>query len=77
MSSHRFANRLQQSNQAQEKAYLLGTVVFTSTNDDGLEVIDGQQRLATTTVLIAAIRDFLVSRKEDISAAVAIRHSAV
>src|SRR5262245_44215164 len=49
-----------------KKAYFLGTIVFTRTDDDALEVIDGQQRLATTTILIAAIRDFLLSRKEDV-----------
>jgi uncharacterized protein with ParB-like and HNH nuclease domain len=47
------------------KSYFLGTIVFTMTRDDALEVIDGQQRLATTTILIAAIRDHLLSLKED------------
>jgi hypothetical protein len=47
-------------------AYFLGTIVFTNTRDEALEVIDGQQRLATTTILIAAIRDYLLGRKEDI-----------
>jgi len=49
-----------------KKSYFLGTIVFTSTPDDSLEVIDGQQRLATTTILIAAIRDHLHSVKEDV-----------
>jgi uncharacterized protein DUF262/uncharacterized protein DUF1524 len=49
-----------------KKGYFLGTIVFTSTADEALEVIDGQQRLATTTILIAAIRDNLLSRKEDV-----------
>jgi uncharacterized protein with ParB-like and HNH nuclease domain len=30
------------------------------------EVVDGQQRLATTTILLAAIRDFLVNKKEEL-----------
>lgn len=38
--------------------YFLGTVVLTK-GDKGLpEVSDGQQRLATTTILLAAIRDY-------------------
>lgn len=39
--------------------YFLGTVVLTKGGGDRLEVADGQQRLATTSILIAAIRDFL------------------
>lgn len=38
--------------------YFLGTIVLTS-GDEGLpEVTDGQQRLATTMILLAAIRDY-------------------
>lgn len=39
--------------------YFLGTVVLTQGGGDRLEVADGQQRLATTSILIAAIRDYL------------------
>ena len=39
--------------------YFLGTVVLTQGSGDRLEVADGQQRLATTSILIAAIRDRL------------------
>jgi hypothetical protein len=46
--------------QAQE--YFLGSVVATSAGAQRLDVVDGQQRLATTTIIIAAIRDhFLAS----------------
>lgn len=38
--------------------YFLGSIIMTP-SDDRLEVIDGQQRLATTTMLIAAIRDYI------------------
>lgn len=38
-------------------AYFLGTLVFTRGANDFPEVSDGQQRLATTTVLLAAVRD--------------------
>ncbi len=40
--------------------YFLGTMVFTR-GDDFLHVADGQQRLATTMILLAAIRDHLLS----------------
>jgi len=39
--------------------YFLGTVMFTKGGED-IEVADGQQRLATASMLIAAIRDYLV-----------------
>ena len=39
--------------------YFLGTLVLTQGDTDRLEVADGQQRLATTSILIAAIRDYL------------------
>jgi hypothetical protein len=39
--------------------YFLGTVMFTEGGDD-TEVADGQQRLATVSILIAAIRDYLI-----------------
>ena len=39
--------------------YFLGTVVLTHGESGIPEVADGQQRLATATILLAAIRDFL------------------
>ena len=41
------------------QTYFLGTVVLTQGSEDRLEVADGQQRLATTSILVAAIRDYL------------------
>jgi Protein of unknown function DUF262/Protein of unknown function (DUF1524) len=41
------------------QTYFLGAVVLTQGSEDRLEVADGQQRLATTSILIAAIRDYL------------------
>ena len=38
-------------------AYFLGTIVLTQT-EERPEVADGQQRLATTTVLLATMRDY-------------------
>lgn len=49
-----FANAI-----ANNKAtYFLGTIVLTRGEGDIPEVSDGQQRLATTTILLAAIRDY-------------------
>ena len=39
--------------------YFLGTIVTIPRGKDDLEVVDGQQRLATTAMLLAAIRDYL------------------
>src|SRR5690349_10713976 len=40
--------------------YFLGTVMFTHNERGDIEVADGQQRLATVSILIAAIRDYLI-----------------
>lgn len=50
--------------QSNKSHYFLGTIVLTSRPVP--EVVDGQQRLATTTILLAAIRDFLIERDEDL-----------
>lgn len=38
--------------------YFIGSIVVARTGGDRPEVVDGQQRLATTTILFAAIRDW-------------------
>jgi hypothetical protein len=43
--------------------YFLGTIVLTSGGDEP-EVSDGQQRLATATILLTAIRDYLKAAKD-------------
>lgn len=48
----------------EDGSYFLGTVVTIPSDD--LEVVDGQQRLATTAILLAAIRDYLQGQGEDI-----------
>jgi hypothetical protein len=47
------------SNAIADGIYFLGTIVLTGGEGDVPEVTDGQQRLATTTILLAAIRDHL------------------
>ncbi len=44
--------------------YFLGTIVLTQGDDDLPEISDGQQRLATTTILLAAMRDYLKTSKD-------------
>lgn len=41
-----------------EPEYFLGTIVLTQPEPGKFEIADGQQRLATSTVLLAAIRDY-------------------
>jgi uncharacterized protein DUF262 len=44
--------------------YFLGTVVLTPSEDgDRIVIIDGQQRLATTTILLAVLRDIADDQK--------------
>jgi hypothetical protein len=45
--------------------YFLGTIVLTRAGSNKATVIDGQQRLATTAILIAAIRDEYRARGDD------------
>ena len=44
--------------------YFLGTIVLTQGADQVPEVSDGQQRLATTSILISGIRDYFVKHNE-------------
>jgi hypothetical protein len=44
-----------------ENEYFLGSIVATTGVDDREEIVDGQQRLATTSILIAAVRDYFYS----------------
>lgn len=44
---------------SENRTYFLGTIVLSQTADNRWEVADGQQRLATTAILISAIRDHL------------------
>ena len=51
-----------------DEEYFLGSCVLTGTDGDYLDVVDGQQRLTTVVILIAAIRDFFKERGDDKSA---------
>ncbi len=46
--------------------YFLGTVVTIPRSNGALEVVDGQQRLATTAILLTAIRDYLRTNSEEV-----------
>ena len=47
-----------------KQSYFLGTIVLTNRAGEVLEISDGQQRLATTTILLASFRDYF-HRKND------------
>ena len=51
-----------------KSTYFLGTIVLTRRDTEVPEVSDGQQRLATTTILLAAIRDYLFRAGDEIRA---------
>lgn len=53
-----------------EPEYFLGTLVFTRSGSSEFDVIDGQQRLATVSILIAQIRDYLHTQNDDRSATI-------
>jgi len=48
---------------ATDDQYFLGSIIMTPAEEGRLEVIDGQQRLATTSILIAAIRDYIFANE--------------
>lgn len=47
---------------SKHEEYFLGTVVLADGEDNRESIIDGQQRLVTTSILIAAIRDYFASK---------------
>ncbi len=49
----------------EEGPYFLGTIVTIPKDEGTLEVVDGQQRLATTAILLSAIRDYSKEIGED------------
>lgn len=56
-------------NQSLPHDYFIGSIVINQTKDEGLwEVVDGQQRLATITIIFSAIRDFLKTNNDETAA---------
>ena len=53
---------------ANKGSYFLGTIVLTRGEGEIPEVSDGQQRLATTTILLAAIRDYFFRNGDKVRA---------
>ena len=47
-----------------EAEYFLGTIVTIPRSTESLEVVDGQQRLATVAILLAEIRNYLCATEE-------------
>ena len=45
--------------------YFLGSVVMSQKNKDRPEVVDGQQRLATVTILLASVRDYFYEKHDE------------
>lgn len=52
---------------SQEAEYFLGTVVTIPRSPEVLEVVDGQQRLATTAIFLAEVRNYLKGKEPLIS----------
>src|ERR1700687_1110348 len=48
---------------AEPQEYFLGTVVTVPRSPDVLEIIDGQQRLATTAIFLAQVRNYLAKQE--------------
>jgi Protein of unknown function DUF262/Protein of unknown function (DUF1524) len=60
-----FWNDLSEALNGNEPDYFLGSLVLTPSDDDKrLTIIDGQQRLATTSLFLAALRDIWAERGE-------------
>src|SRR5271163_4494270 len=53
------------SMQKGKEVYFLGIIVFTTSPKGILEVADGQQRLATTTIILTAIRDIFLELNDE------------
>ena len=51
-----------------ETEYFLGSIVVIKNDEGRPQVVDGQQRLATTMILLAAIRDYFHKKKEVVRA---------
>jgi len=50
-------------NNISEEEYFLGTIVLSKKEDNKLEIIDGQQRIATIVIFFSVLKDFLDDEK--------------
>ncbi len=50
--------------ESQSEDYFLGTIVVVRKDNGTREIVDGQQRLATSAILICSIRDFIQSMQD-------------
>lgn len=55
---------IQEAIKNKEKEYFLGSIVVTGPINQRFQVVDGQQRLATISLLISSIKDKFVEQKE-------------
>ncbi|HOY22880.1 MAG TPA: DUF262 domain-containing HNH endonuclease family protein [Cellvibrio sp.] len=57
-------NDINEAIKNKEKEYFLGSIVVTSGENNRYEVVDGQQRLTTVSLIIAAIKDIFEKEKD-------------
>jgi hypothetical protein len=50
-----------------DRIYFLGTIVTIPRPNGSLEIVDGQQRLTTATILLSAIRDYLMPMEKELA----------
>ncbi|HLO67156.1 MAG TPA: DUF262 domain-containing protein [Holophaga sp.] len=58
-------NDIQDAIKNREKEYFLGSIVVTGPKDQRFEVVDGQQRLATVSLLVSAIKDKFSEQQDE------------
>lgn len=66
-------NDIESAIQEKQTEYFLGSIVAATGEHDLPEIVDGQQRLATISILIAAIRDFFFTELKDTETATLIQ----
>ncbi|MBL8121468.1 DUF262 domain-containing protein [Candidatus Saccharibacteria bacterium] len=69
-----YADFIEESEKAEDNLAFLGTILFAISEDKSLEVIDGQQRLVTITLFLAALRDVLAKSIRTTEAYLAAEH---
>ncbi|MGV9001354.1 MAG: DUF262 domain-containing protein [Candidatus Saccharimonadaceae bacterium] len=65
---------IKESAKAEDNLAFMGTILFAINEDNSLEVIDGQQRLITITIFLAALRDVLSNLIQTPDANIAANH---